>query len=145
MTTVNDWNNQIITEFRANEGRVGGPFQGAPMLLLHHTGARSGRTRVNPLMYLADGDRLLIFASKGGAPTHPDWFHNLRANPTAEVEVGTDKFVVEAEELAGEERDRLYAKQAGLYPMFGGYHARAGRTIPVVALKRRSDPPTPLS
>ena len=94
---------------------MGGPFEGAPVLLLHHTGAKSGKARVNPLMYLADGDRLLIFASKGGAPTHPDWFHNLRANPAATVEVGTDKFAVEAEELTGEERDRLYAKQVGLY------------------------------
>ena len=136
MTAGQDWNNQIINEFRANAGKVGGPFQGAPMLLLHHTGAKSGKTRVNPLMYLADGDRLLIFASKGGAPTHPDWFRNLRANPAATVEVGIDKFVVKAEELTGEERDRLYAKQAGLYPMFGDYQAKAGRTIPVVALKR---------
>ena len=138
MTTVHDWNNNIIAEFRANEGRVGGPFKGAPMLLLHHTGAKSGKERVNPLMYLADGDRLLIFASKGGAPANPDWFHNLRANPPATVEVGTDKFAVEAEELTGEERDRLYAKQASLYPPFGDYQAKAGRTIPVVALKRKS-------
>jgi deazaflavin-dependent oxidoreductase (nitroreductase family) len=137
MTTAHDWNNRIINEFRANEGRVGGPFKGAPMLLLHHTGAKSGKMRVNPLMYLGDGDRLLIFASKGGAPTHPDWFHNLRANSTATVEVGTDKFMVEAEELTGEERDRLYAKQAGLYPMFGDYQAKSDRTIPV-ALKRKS-------
>src|SRR5712692_11658377 len=138
MTAVQDWNNRIIDEFRTNAGKVGGPFQGAPMLLLHHTGAKSGKTRVNPLMYLADGDRLLIFASKGGAATHPDWFHNLRANPAATVEVGSDKFAVEAEELTGEERDRLYAKQAGLYSMFGDYQAKAGRTIPVVALKLQS-------
>lgn len=138
MTTAQDWNNQVISEFRANEGRVGGPFKGAPMLLLHHTGAKSGKTRVNPLMYLADGDRLLIFASKGGAPTHPDWFHNLRANPAATIEVGSDKFVVEAEELTGDERDRLFAKQAGLYPQFGQYQANTARTIPVVALKRKS-------
>jgi len=137
MTTANDWNNQIISEFRANEGRVGGPFKGAPMLLLHHTGAKSGKTRVNPLMYLADGDRLLIFASKGGAPSHPDWFHNLRANPAATLEVGTEKFTVEAEVLTGEERDRLFAKQAGLYPQFGQYQANTSRTIPVVALKRK--------
>jgi len=138
MTTVHDWNNNIIDEFRANEGRVGGPFKSAPMLLLHHTGAKSGKARVNPLMYLADGDRLLIFASKGGSPTNPDWFHNLRANPAATVEVGTDTFAVEAQEVTGEERDRLYAKQAGLYPPFGDYQAKAGRTIPVVALNRKS-------
>ena len=138
MTTVQDWNNNIINEFRANEGRVGGPFKGAPMLLLHHTGAKSGKTRVNPLVYLADGDRLLVFGSKGGAPTNPDWFHNLRANPAATVEVGTDKFAVEAEELTGEERDRLFAKQAGLMPAFADYQTKTRRTIPVVALKRKS-------
>ena len=137
MTTVHDWNSKIIDEFRANEGRVGGPFKGAPMLLLHHTGAKSGKTRVNPLVYLADGDRLLIFGSKGGAPTNPDWFHNLRANPAATVEVGTDKFAVEAEELTGEERDRLFAKQAGLMPAFADYQTKTRRTIPVVALTRK--------
>ena len=89
---MSDYNSQIIDEFRANEGRVGGPFKGAPMLLLHHAGAKSGKVRVNPLMYLADGDPLLIFASKAGAPTHPDWFHNLRANAAATVEVGSDTF-----------------------------------------------------
>jgi len=138
MTTGNDWNNQIINEFRANEGRVGGPFKGAPILLLHHTGAKSGKQRVNPLIYLADSDRLLVFASKGGAPTHPDWVYNLRANPRATVEVGTDEFDVEAEELAGEERNHLFAKQVELYPVFGEYQARTGRTIPVIALKRKS-------
>ena len=89
-------------------------------------------------MYLVDGDRLLIFGSKGGAPTDPDWIHNLRANPVARIEVGTDKFAVEAEELTGEERARLFAKQVGLYPPFGEYQAKARRTIPVVALKRKS-------
>jgi deazaflavin-dependent oxidoreductase (nitroreductase family) len=138
MTTVHDWNTNIINEFRANEGRVGGPFKGAPMLLLHHTGAKSGKVRVNPLVYLADGDRLLVFGSKGGAPTTPDWFHNLRANPAATVEVGTDKFAVEAEELTGEEHDRLYAKQAGIMPAFADYQAKTSRTIPVMALKRKA-------
>ena len=138
MTTGNDWNKQIIDEFRANEGRVGGPFAGAPLLLLHHTGAKSGTIRVNPLMYLADDDRLLVFGSKGGAPTHPDWVYNLRANPAATVEVGTDKFAVEAEELTGDERDRLFAKQAALYPAFDNYQASTRRTIPVIALKRSS-------
>jgi deazaflavin-dependent oxidoreductase (nitroreductase family) len=138
MTTGNDWNNQIINEFRANEGRVGGPFKGATLLLLHHTGAKSGKVRVNPLMYLADDDRLLVFGSKGGAPTHPDWIYNLRAHPAATVEVGTDKFGVEAQELTGEERDRLFAKQVGLYPVFGEYQARTGRIIPVIALTRKA-------
>jgi deazaflavin-dependent oxidoreductase (nitroreductase family) len=138
MTTVHDWNSKIIEEFRTNEGRVGGPFKGAPMLLLHHTGAKSRKIRVNPLVYLADGDRLLVFGSKGGAPTNPDWIHNLRANPAATVEVGTDKFDVEAEELTGEERDRFFAKQAGLMPAFADYQTKTSRTIPVVALKRKS-------
>ena len=138
MTTVHDWNSKIIDEFRANEGRVGGPFQGAPMLLLHHTGAKSGKVRVNPLVYLADGDRLLVFGSKGGAPTNPDWIHNLRANPAATVEVGTDKFAVEAEELSGEERDRLFAKQAGIMPAFAGYQEKTSRMIPVIALTRKA-------
>ena len=138
MTTGNDWNKQIIDEFRANEGRVGGPFAGAPLLLLHHTGAKSGTIRVNPLMYLADDDRLLVFGSKGGAPTHPDWVYNLRANPAATVEVGTDKLAVAAEELTGDERDRLFAKQAALYPAFDNYQASTRRTIPVIALKRSS-------
>ena len=137
MTTVQDWNSNIIDEFRANEGRVGGPFKGAPMLLLHHTGAKSGKIRVNPLVYLADDDRLLVFGSKGCAPTNPDWIHNLRANPAATVEVGTDEFEVEAEELIGEERDRLFAKQAGLMPAFADYQTKTSRTIPVVALKRK--------
>ena len=138
MTTVQDWNSNIIDEFRANEGRVGGPFKGAPMLLLHHTGAKSGKIRVNPLVYLADDDRLLVFGSKGGAPTDPDWIHNLRANPAASVEVGTDEFEVEAEEVIGEERDRLFAMQAGLMPAFADYQTKTSRTIPVVALKRKA-------
>ena len=108
------------------------------MLLLHHTGAKSGKIRVNPLVYLADGDRLLVFGSKGGAPTNPDWIHNLRANPAATVEVGTDKFAVEAEELIGEERDRLFAKQAGLMPAFAGYQEKTSRMIPVIALTRKA-------
>ena len=135
---VNEWNKKVIDEFRANEGKVGGPFQGAPVLLLHTTGAKTGLERDNQLMYLSDGDRILVFGSKGGFPTHPDWYFNLKANPNASVEVGTDRYDVQAEEVKGEERDRLYAKQAGLYPPFGEYQAKAGRTIPVVALKRHS-------
>ncbi len=134
----NEWNKKVIDEFRANEGKVGGPFQGAPVLLLHTTGAKSGLERVNPLMYLQDGGSILVFASKGGFPAHPDWFRNLKANPNASVEVGTDHYDVQAEEMTGDERDRLYAKQAGLYPQFGEYQAKTARTIPVVALKRRS-------
>src|SRR5690348_14317356 len=106
---MSDWNNQIITEFRANEGKVGGPFKGAPLLLLTTTGAKSGQPRTSPLMYLPDGERMLIFASKGGAPTNPDWYHNLMAHPQATVEVGTETFNVTATPVTGEERDRLYA------------------------------------
>ena len=137
MTTGQNWNQQIIDEFRANEGRVGGPFAGRPVLLLHHKGRKTGQVRVNPVVYLADGDRFLVFGSKGGAPTDPDWFRNLRANSEVTVEVGTDKFDAEAEELTGEERDRMYAKQAELFPAFGEYQARTDRKIPVAALKRK--------
>jgi deazaflavin-dependent oxidoreductase (nitroreductase family) len=126
----------IIEEFRANEGRVGGPFEGAPLLLLITTGARSGRTRVNPLMYLADGDRLVVFASKGGSPTNPDWYHNVVANPDASVEVGTEHFPVRATVATGAERDELFAEQAKRYPQFAKYEANTQRTIPVVVLDR---------
>jgi deazaflavin-dependent oxidoreductase (nitroreductase family) len=136
VTTGQNWNQQIIDEFRANEGKVGGPFKGASMLLLHHKGRKTGQERVNPLVYLADGDRFLVFGSKGGAPQHPDWFRNLLANPAVSIEVGTETFDVEAEELTGEERDRLYAKQTEVQPAFGEYQTRTDRKIPVVALKR---------
>jgi deazaflavin-dependent oxidoreductase (nitroreductase family) len=106
------------------------------MLLLTHTGRRSGQERTNPLVYMADGDRYLIFASKGGAPEHPDWYRNLLANPEATIEVGTEQFGVVAEEIKGEERDRLYAKNAALRPAFAEYQEKTDRTIPVVALRR---------
>src|ERR1041384_1176540 len=99
---MRDFNTAIIEEFRANGGKVGGPFEGAPMLLLHTTGAKSGQARTNPVVYLADGDDLVVFASKAGAPTNPDWFHNLRANPDARVEVGTEAFDVRARVAEGE-------------------------------------------
>ncbi len=138
MTAQNDFNQQIISEFRANKGVVGGPFEGAPMLLLTATGAKSGEQRTTPLVYLPDGDRYLIFASKGGAPTNPAWYHNLVAHPEATVEVGTEKFQATATELRGEERDRLYSKQAELRPAFGEYQQKTSRTIPVIALTRRA-------
>ena len=138
MTNRNDFNAGIIEEFRANGGKVGGPFAGAPMLLLSTTGRKSGQRRTNPLVYLPDGDRFLIFASKGGAPTDPDWYRNLVANPETTIEVGTETVPVKAVVLTGEERDRLYAKQAELRPAFGEYQAKAGRRIPVIALERRS-------
>jgi deazaflavin-dependent oxidoreductase (nitroreductase family) len=138
MPEVNDYNRSIVDEFHANAGKLGGNFEGAPMLLLHSVGARSGKPRVNPMMYLRDGDRLLVFASKAGAPTNPDWYHNLVANPDASVEVGDETFPVHATVLIGAERDRLFAKQAQLYPGFKEYEARTTRTIPVVALTRTS-------
>ena len=136
MPEVSEWNRAIIDEFRANNGKVGGPFAGAPLLLLHTTGAKSGKQRTSPVMYLADGDRLLVFASKAGAPTDPDWYHNLVANPKATVDVGDENFEVKATVITGEERDRLYAKQAKLYPGFAEYEEKTTRTIPVVALER---------
>ncbi|HEY8767373.1 MAG TPA: nitroreductase family deazaflavin-dependent oxidoreductase [Dehalococcoidia bacterium] len=135
---MQDYNNNIIKEFHENEGKVGGPFAGAPMILVTHTGAKSGTQRTNPLVYAKDGDRYLIFGSKGGSTKHPDWYRNLVANPNATVEIGTEKFDVVAEVLTGAERDRLYNKQAKIMPQFAEYQARAGRTIPVVALKRKS-------
>ena len=134
---MQDYNNNIIKEFHENEGRVGGPFAGAPMILVTHTGAKSGTHRTNPLVYLKGGDRYLIFGSKGGSTKHPDWYRNLVANPDATAEIGTGKFDVVAEVLTGEERDRLYDKQAKIMPQFAEYQSRAGRKIPVVALKRK--------
>jgi deazaflavin-dependent oxidoreductase (nitroreductase family) len=131
---TSDWNAQTIAEFRRNHGRVGGQFEGAPLLLLHHTGARSGKSRVNPMMYLRDGDRYLVFASKGGADTNPDWYYNLKAHPDAQIEVGDETIEVHATEITGPERDRFYSRQASLYPGFAGYQSRTKRTIPVIAL-----------
>src|ERR1700730_11092178 len=116
MTSMNDFNQQIIQEFRANGGKVGGRFQGAPMLLLNTRGAKSGDERTIPVVYLPDGDRMLVFASKAGSPTNPGWYHNLVAHPDTTVEVGTETIPVTAVVLTGEERDRLYAKQAERMP-----------------------------
>ncbi len=134
---MSNWNSQIINEFRANEGKVGGPFKGAPLLLLTTTGARSSQRHTAPVMYLPDGNRLVIFASKAGAPTNPDWYHNLLAHPKATVEVGTETFDVTAVVTTGDERDQLYARQAKLYPGFAEYEAKTTRKIPVIALHRR--------
>jgi deazaflavin-dependent oxidoreductase (nitroreductase family) len=131
-----NWNNNIITEFRANGGVVGGPFAGRRILLLGTTGAKSGQKRLNPLVYNTDGDRLLIFASKGGAPTHPDWYYNLLANPQVTVEVGNETFNATATVLTGEERDRLYRKHSEEMPQFAKYQENTSRTIPVIALQR---------
>jgi deazaflavin-dependent oxidoreductase (nitroreductase family) len=136
---MTDWNSNIIEEFRANEGRVGGMFEGAPLLLLHSTGRRTGEERVNPLMYLADGDRWIAFGSKGGHTAHPHWIHNLEANPDATIEVGTETIPVKATVLReGPERDELYARQVAAYPQFGEYEkkTKGHRTIPVIVLER---------
>jgi deazaflavin-dependent oxidoreductase (nitroreductase family) len=129
-----DFNEQIIEEFRANQGRVGGPFEGSPLLLLHHSGAKSGKSRVNPLAYLSDGGRYVVFASKGGAPTNPDWYHNLKAHPNMTIEVGTDTIDVVASEATGEERERLFGIQAERVPQFGEYQQDIERLIPVMVL-----------
>ena len=136
MSGHNDWNTNVIEEFRANEGRVGGPFEGAPMLLLHHIGARSGTERVSPLVYLPHGDQLIIIASKGGAPTNPDWYHNLRAHPVVDVEVGTARFTVKATESVGEERAGLWDRIVGQMPGFADYQRNTARQIPVLILSR---------
>ena len=134
----NDWNQGVIAEFRANEGKVGGPFAGASLLLLTTTGAKTGRRLTSPLVYGTDGDRIVVFASKGGAPTHPDWYHNLVANPEVTVERGTESFTARATVVTGEERDRLYATQAAQAPQFAEYQAKTTRQIPVVVLERVS-------
>ena len=144
---MSDWNAQIIEEFRANEGRVGGPFEGAPMVLLHHVGRKSGTERVTPLVYLPtsandsagdSGGEIVIFASKAGAPDNPDWYHNLIAAGRASVEVGTETFDVTVSEVTGEERDRLYAEQVSRMPGFGEYEEKTEgiRVIPVLRLTR---------
>jgi deazaflavin-dependent oxidoreductase (nitroreductase family) len=137
MAEVNDWNKRIIDEFRANEGKVGGPFEGAPVLLLHTKGRKSGRERVNPLVYQSIGDAMAVFGSKGGAPTHPDWYRNVLANPDVMVEVGTETFDVGAQEATGEERDRIWSKQKQDRPPFAEYEKRTTRQIPVILLERR--------
>jgi len=134
---VNAFNQQIIDEFRANDGTVGGPFKGARLLLLHTTGAKTGEERVNPLAYRTDGDHLVIFASKAGAPTNPDWYHNLRAHPAASVEVGGERYDVVARVAEGDERDRLWEAQKRETPPFAEYEQKTDRTIPVVVLERR--------
>jgi deazaflavin-dependent oxidoreductase (nitroreductase family) len=135
VSDVNDWNKGIIEEFRANGGKVGGQFEGAPLLLLHTTGAKSGQARVNPVMYQADGDNLVVFASKAGAPTSPDWFHNLVANPRASVEVGDRTLTVAVQIAEGETRERLWTRQKELYPGFAEYESKTTRQIPVVVLQ----------
>ena len=131
---MNEFNKQVIEEFRANEGKVGGNFEGAPILLLHSKGAKSGEGRIHPMMYLPDEGRYVVFASKAGAPNNPAWYHNLVANPDASIEVGTETLEVTATQAEGAERDELYARQVSLYPTFGDYEAKTDRVIPVMVL-----------
>ncbi len=137
MSDLDDFNRAIIEEFRANDGNVGGPFEGAPVLLLTTTGAKTGERRTTPVMYLPDGERMVIFASKGGAPTNPAWYHNLLATPTATVEVGAETLDADAVVTSGEEREKLFNRQAELYPQFADYAQKTSRQIPVVALVRK--------
>jgi deazaflavin-dependent oxidoreductase (nitroreductase family) len=137
VSTPTDFNAQIIEEFRANGGRVGGMFEGRTLLLLHHTGARSGAARVNPLAYMRDGERYVIFASKAGAPTNPDWYHNLRAHPDTAIEVAGDTIPVTASEAQGAERERLFDSQVHAMPLFGEYAEKTSRVIPVIVLTPR--------
>ena len=136
MSDMNDWNKSIIEEFRANEGQVGGQFEGVPLLLLHTKGAKSGLPRLNPLAYLPDDDRLVIIASKAGAPTNPDWFYNVRANPNVQVEVGAETFQANAEIASEPERTQLFDKMAAKNPGFADYQSKTTRTIPVIVLTR---------
>jgi len=136
MSSPNDFNRNLIAEYRANAGVVTGPFAGRPLLLLTTIGAKSGQPRTSPLVYTTDGDRIVIIASKGGAPTSPDWYHNIVANPEVTVELGREKFQARATIATGEERQRLYDAQAAIMPAFADYQQKTSRQIPVVVLER---------
>ncbi len=134
MSVVKDRNQGIIDEFRANGGKVGGHFAGRTLLLLHTVGAKSGQERINPVAYVKDGDRFVIIASKGGAPSNPDWYYNLLAHPLVAVEVGTEQFRVRAEVTSEPERTRLYDKMVEMMPSFAEYREKTTRVIPVITL-----------
>lgn len=138
MSEPDDWNKRVIEEFRANNGKVGGRFENRDLLLLHTTGARSGQPRVHPLVYSMDGDRYVLIASKGGAPTNPAWYYNLVANPEVCVEVGNERFDAVAMVTVEPERTRLYAQMAARYSFFAEYERNTTRVIPVMVLTRRS-------
>lgn len=135
---MDDWNEKIIKEFRENNGQVGGQFAGSPLLLLHTVGARSGQPRLNPVMYQKLDHGYAVFASKAGAPSHPDWYHNLRAHPQVKAEIGTDTFDLVARVAAGDERERIWSAQKEAFPGFAEYEAKTDRTIPVVVLEAAS-------
>jgi deazaflavin-dependent oxidoreductase (nitroreductase family) len=136
MSEIDDFNAQIIQEFRDNAGVVGGYFEGKPMVLVTHTGAKSGVERTTPLVCSTDGDRVVVIASMGGAPTNPAWYHNMVANPTVTVELGTETFTASAVEVTGDERQRLYDQQTAIMPQFAEYATKTTRTIPVLVLER---------
>ena len=136
MSNQNNWNKAIIDEFRANSGKVGGAFAGKTLLLLHTVGAKSGQERINPVAYVIDGDRLVIIASKGGAPTNPDWYYNILAHPLVTVEVGTKQFQARAAITSEPERTRLYNQMVEMMPGFAEYQRKTTRVIPVLTLMR---------
>jgi deazaflavin-dependent oxidoreductase (nitroreductase family) len=133
---TDEFNRQVIEEFRANGGKVGGRHEGRPLLLLHTTGAKTGQSRINPVMYQAVGDDLAVFATHGGAPASPDWYHNLVAHPRTTVEVGSETFEVNARVAERDERDPIWTRQKEQYPIFAEYEQRTTRQIPVVILER---------
>ncbi|MDQ3879226.1 MAG: nitroreductase family deazaflavin-dependent oxidoreductase [Actinomycetota bacterium] len=134
---MSDWNQKIIDEFRANEGHVGGPFENQPLLSLHHKGAKTGTERINPLAYQKLDNGYAIFGSKGGAPTNPDWYYNLIANPECSAEIGTETLELTARVAEGDERERIWIKQKQLNPGFASYEEKTSRQIPVVILEPR--------
>jgi deazaflavin-dependent oxidoreductase (nitroreductase family) len=135
---MSDWNTAIIEEFRANGGKVGGQFEGSPLLLLHAVGARSGQQRVNPMMYRRIGDTYAVFASKAGAPTNPDWYHNLKAHPEVTAEIGTETVSLTAHVATADERAPIWAAQKDEFPGFADYESKTSREIPVVILQPAS-------
>jgi deazaflavin-dependent oxidoreductase (nitroreductase family) len=134
---TDNWNDQIIAEFRANGGKVGGPFEGAKLLLLHTIGAKSGKPRVNPVMAFDLDGKLAVVGSYAGADVDPAWLHNLRAHPNAHIEIGTDEYDVEAHELPRAERDAAYPRIVEQAPGFGEYQTKTDRVIPIIELLRR--------
>jgi deazaflavin-dependent oxidoreductase (nitroreductase family) len=138
MSSVSEWNKAIVEEFRANSGKVGGQFADRPLLLLHTTGAKSGQQRINPLVYSTEGDRLVVVASKGGAPTNPDWYYNVIANPLVTVEVGTEQFQAQAAVAEEPERTHLFDQMAAEMPGFADYQRNTPRILPVITLRRLS-------
>jgi len=131
-----EFNKKVIDEFRSSGGKVGGQFAGAPMIIVTHIGAKSGKSYTTPLVFSKDGDKCVIIASKAGAPNNPSWYHNLLAHPEVTVEIGADKFKAKASEVKGAERDRLFAAQAKMMPQFNDYAKKTARKIPVFTLER---------